>query len=177
MNPAINKTGLEWMSFAFLACVLCYPMNGQAPPACQTRDLIIDLESTGTGSGHDVYGFELSNQGNRICTLSGYPSAVALNNKRKIVREIHFQHLTVFPLREDQRPQEIQLKPGDHAWFQIDSSNPTGREGWDNRLCKKATNIRITPPLNKNPFSEIFRFGSCDPDVFISFLIAGTPND
>lgn len=154
-------------------------LQAQFSLACQTRELTFDLTNGGTGSGHDSADFELTNQGNRTCTLYGYPSVVALNSKKRIVHEIHFQHLTSLYVREDSKLQEIKLKPGEHAWFEIDSTNPTGREDDPTSMAiwKKAAWVRITPPMNNKPFRELFRFSSCDADNYISYIIPGSPND
>jgi hypothetical protein len=155
-------------------------MNCQTPSACQTRELALDLTSGGTGSGHDSAGFELTNQGSRTCTLYGFPSAVALNSKKRIVREFRFHHSQpTVGEPENREPREIALRPGEHAWFEIDSTNPTGREddAKSMALWKKAAWVRITPPMNKKPFRQLFEFSSCDADASISFLVPGSPND
>jgi len=125
--------------------------------------------------GRDSLGFDLTNQSHRICILFGYPSVVALNRKGETVREMHFQHSTAISGREDLRLEKIQLKPGDHAWFEIRTCHPAG--DIDYPLFKKVTELRITPPLNKNSFREHYSFRSCDGNVGISFLVAGSAND
>ena len=165
------KTGSHWIAFTLWGCVLSWHINGQTPAAWRTRNLAIDLEDTSVGMGNNYLDFELTNKGNRACRLSGYPSAAALNSKKRVVREISFQQAP--PSGSRPKVQEIRLGPGEHAWFEIVSTNPTGKE--DVSLCKKATSVRITPPLNKRPFLEIFPFGSCTRDCSISFLLAGTP--
>jgi hypothetical protein len=149
-------------------------MNGQTSSACLTRELTIDL-GDGSAAMHTVIqSFVITNTGKRTCILSGYPSAVALSSKKRIVREIVFQHAASIGAPVDQKVQEIRLAPGEHAWFEIVSDNTTGLE--DTSFCKKAAMVRITPPMNQRHFQKIFPFGACTPNVSISFLLAGTPD-
>jgi len=165
------------LTFALPLWVLCVSLcsRSQNLPVCQTSELAIDLTSTSDGMGHDSLGFDLTNQGHRTCTLFGYPSVVALNRKGGIVREIYFRHLAAINGREDLKLEKIQLRPGDRAWFEIDSCHPAG--DIDYSLFKKLTELRITLPLNKKSFSEHYSFRTCRPDVYISFLVAGSAND
>lgn len=171
------RNGLGLFKAALHLSALCFSLclHPQNLPACQTSELAIDLTSYGDGMGNDSSGFDLTNKGHRTCTLFGYPSVVALNSKGEIVREFRFRRLTTINGRDDLKPEKIQLRPGDRAWFQIDSCHPAG--GLDYPLYKKITELRITPPLNRNAFREHYSFQSCRADVGISFLVAGSAND
>jgi len=171
------RTGLSLFRTALPFSVLClsFYLRSQTMPGCQTSELTIDLTSVSNGMGSDSLGFDLTNKGHRTCSLSGYPSVVALNQRGRIVREIHFQHLTAIPGRADVKLEEIQLRPGDRAWFEINACHPAG--GIDYPFFKKVTELRITPPENNSPFREHYSFRSCRADVDISFLVAGSAND
>jgi hypothetical protein len=170
------RTGLSLFRTALPLSLLCFSLclRSQTVPGCQTSELAIDLTSVSDGMGSDSIGFDLTNQSHRTCTLFGYPTVVALNRKGEIVREIHFEHLTTIHGR-DLKLEKIQLRPGDRAWFEIDSCHPAGDA--DYPLYKKVTELRITPPLNKKSFNEHYSFQTCRPDVYISFLVAGSAND
>ncbi len=150
-------------------------LHPQTLPACQTSELTIAVTSYGDRRGHDSYVFDLTNLGQRTCTLFGYPSVVALNGKGKIVREIQFQHSPPTVASEDQKPETIRLAHGEHAWFEIGGSHPVG--GTDRSSCEKATEVRITPPQNKKPLREHYPWESCRPDVSLSFLVTGSAKE
>lgn len=119
------------------------------------------------------YFYSLTNRGKQACTLSGYPSAAALNGKRKVVRQIQFEQ--VIPGDgdpKDWRPRTIRLEPGKHAWFRMQTQDGTGLE--DLSFCGTATSVRITPPQNRKPFHQLFPFADCVPGAYIYFLEAGT---
>jgi len=151
-------------------------MYGQKLPHCQTRDLTI-IEGNGGAAMHNTQAeYEITNHASHACTLSGYPTAVALNSEGKVVREIVFQH---FSARRDASNEKeiptIRLAPGGHAWFEIDATDPTGLD--DTSFCNKATMVRVTPPQNNRPFQRQFEFSTCGPgSASISFLLAGEPD-
>ncbi len=171
------RIGLSLFRTALPFTLLCFSLclRSQTVPGCQTSELTIDLASVSDGMGSDSLGFDLTNQGQRTCRLSGYPSVVALNHRGKVVRETHFQHLAAIPGRADLKLEEIQLRPGDRAWFEINACHPAGDV--DYPFFKKVTELRITPPQNKRSFREHYSFRSCRADVDISFLVAGSAND
>jgi hypothetical protein len=170
----MRKARSHWLSFALSACILCCHVNGQAPSACLTRELTIEPADGGAAMHTVISNFVLTNKGQRTCSLSGYPAAVALDNKGRVVREIVFQHAAPTGGPVDLKVQEIRLAPGEHAWFEIVSDDSTGLE--DTSFCKKATMVRITPPLDQQHFHEIFPFLACTPVVSISFLVTGKPD-
>ena len=51
----------------------------QPLPVCQTGELSIRQNGPGVAMGKLHYDFVLTNRGNRVCTLSGYPVAIALD--------------------------------------------------------------------------------------------------
>jgi hypothetical protein len=134
---------------------------------------MIELARVGAASGRMSSEFVLTNRGNQACTLQGYPSAVALNSKREIVREFAFEQ--VHPGEgdpEEWRVKTIRLRPGGHASFRIETQDGMGLE--DTSLCGKATWVRITPPQNREPFHKLFHFADCIPVAHVYFLVAGT---
>jgi hypothetical protein len=156
-----------------VVCCLCSPLRGQTPAACQTRDLTLELKRTGAASGRMDDFYLLTNRGNKVCAVSGYPSAVALNGRKKIVSQIQFKQ--VQPSAgdpDDWRVRTIRLEPGEHAWFEIQTQDGMGLE--DRSFCGKAASVRITPPQNRQPFRQLFPFTDCVPTAFIYFLEAGS---
>ena len=124
--------------------------------------------------GQIVRDFVLTNDGNHACRLSGYPKAVALNDHLDAIHEIPFAHCgaSCEPSleNENQRVRILHLKPGEHAWFQISSSDGMGMD--DVSFCDRAKWVRITPPDNDKPFRKLF-FRACTPGAGISFLLPG----
>jgi hypothetical protein len=151
----------------------------QSLPRCQTRDLSIRVPGGPgvAGGGKLAYNFELANQGNQTCTLSGYPAAVALDAKGKVVHSVRFEHaLGVVAGPEDQRLRTIRLNAGGHAWFQVFGYDGMGEE--DLKPCQIVTGIRITPPGGNPPFQKIDQFATClDFTPTISFLLPGNPSE
>lgn len=160
--------------FALLLFVLCSSLipHAQATPVCQTRELSIDFGDSGGGMGTMMEDLVLTNSGKQVCSLTGYPSAVALDDKGRIVREISFQQ---FPAIDGHSVEvrEIHLQPGWQVRFQLTIRDGTG---FDNlSFCKRASRIRVTPPQNKKPFREPLDFNTCTPDVGISPVVAEMP--
>jgi hypothetical protein len=156
-----------------LACSLCWPLNGQALSACQTRNLTIELKRQGVGMERLAYFYVLTNRGNLVCTLSGYPSAAALNSEKKAVDQIRFEQVQPNDGDpDDWKVRTIRLKPGEHAWFRIQTQDGTGLE--DTSFCRTAAWVRITPPQNHVPFQQLFPFVDCISKAYIYFLEAGT---
>ena len=154
----------------------CCQMFCQPLPRCQTRDLSIrDPGPLVAGGGKLVWEFILTNRSNRTCNLSGYPSAVALDAKGKMVSGINFQHQAgIMPGPEHQPMRTIHLKPGGHAWFQVWGNDGMGAE--DISPCKIVAQIRMTPPGGNSPFPKILEFHTClGYPTSISFLVPGTP--
>jgi hypothetical protein len=168
-----RESKLRMLPAALLVCCPYLLLRGQTPIACQTRNLTIEHKRTGAASGRMDDFYVLTNRGNKACTVSGYPSAVALNEQKEIVSQIQFKQ--VQPSAgdpEDWRVRRIRLEPGEHAWFEIETQDGMGLE--DLSFCGRAASVRITPPQNREPFRQLFPFTDCVPTAYIYFLEAGS---
>jgi hypothetical protein len=168
---------LVWTVLALLLSA-CGQIVCQPSPRCQTHDLSIrELDSLVlvAGGGRTVWEFILTNRSGRTCNLSGYPSAVALDVKDRIVGGIGFEHQAgILPGPEHQPMRTIQVKPGGQAWFQVWGNDGMGIE--DNTPCRIVTHIRIAPPGGASPFQKTLGFHAClGYPAKISFLVPGTP--
>jgi hypothetical protein len=170
----------KYLALSILAASLALGsrLSCQPASACRTKALSISKgEELGAGGGSVMVNYVLTNHGTSICTLSGYPTAVALDKSGNAVAGMQFRHSSAFvPGRvdlEDQRLTLIQLKPGAHAWFQIMENDGMGLE--DLSLCHKAAQVRIKPPNNSKPFDQLFFFSTCTGSTDISFVMPGTP--
>jgi hypothetical protein len=165
------------LAVSSLAVVLALggPLFCQSTPKCRTETLsITQRDALVAGGGNLTINYVLTNRGSHACTLIGYPTVVPLDKNGKAVAEIRIAHLPgVWPGPPDQRVRLIQLKPGSHAWFQIQENDGMGLD--DFSLCDKATQIRITPPNNSQPFDQLFSFGTCTGKAGISFVLPGIP--
>lgn len=174
MNPvklsAVAVAAMMLTQGSLLSCQLAAP--------CKTQDLAISGEGGEkiAAGGMITYNYILTNQGKQPCTLSGYPTAIALGGDRLPVREIHFKRsLGAVAGPADQHAGLVPLARGAHAWFQVDSNDCMGCDNAGQlSLCKKTKFIRITPPENKQPFRPL-AFMTCTPSPGISFLLPGRP--
>jgi hypothetical protein len=146
----------------------------QPLPVCQTGELSIRQNGPGVAMGKLHYDFVLTNRGNRVCTLSGYPVAIALDKDGQIAKQIQFRQDPAMAHEPDGLLIEIlRLRPGAHAWFEVTSSDGMGME--DFSLCGKVAHLQITPPGNGQPFPRRFPFAACTETQGIAFLLPGLP--
>jgi hypothetical protein len=139
------------------------------------RDLSIrELDAKIGAGGRVFYDFVLKNHGSSVCTISGYPSAVALDADGKPATGVVFEHAArAFRGPEHQRVRTIALQPGGHAWFEI-----MGNDGMGNpKPCQIIDRVRIRLPGRNPPFPRIQRFATCPgfDTPSISFFVPGVP--
>jgi hypothetical protein len=146
----------------------------QTLPACETRELSIRQNPPGIATGQLDYDFILTNRGNRVCTVSGYPAATALTKSGQVAKQVYFEHQPAMaPEPDNLRIKVIRLRPGANAWFKITTRDGTGME--DLSLCGTATQVEIAPPGSAQAFEKRFPFTACTEKQGITFLLPGLP--
>jgi len=146
----------------------------QALPVCLTQDLSIRQNGPGIATGQLDYDFILTNRSSHVCTVSGYPTAFALDKTGQFVKWIEFRHDPAMAEPPDNLLiKTIRLKPGAHAWFKVTTRDGTGME--DLSLCGKATQIQIAPPGSTQTFQQRFPFAACTESQGITFLLPEMP--
>jgi hypothetical protein len=114
-------------------------------PRCRTSELRITLAHTGAVTGVEGGYVRLRNRVDADCTISGWPTAIAVEADGRTIKARHALHGTMLGgWSYELPPPVLTLKPGTSAYAVIENGdnpvqNPT-------KPCPKARWLRVGPP-------------------------------
>jgi hypothetical protein len=166
MKTLLSAPVFTVLAFVFLLLSSALAFAADAP-WCKTSDLTIKALPGSVGLGTVVVPYAFQNHNTKSCSLGGFPSLSALDNKGKPVKGVQFKRIPdILGVAEQPPiPSRIILGPGEEVWFQVTFSSgaPYFGEVEDRSMCRVVETLRIVPPRNRKPLVDHTRLEVCTP--------------
>lgn len=120
-----------------------------APP-CRGDELSLSAAGGDAGAGNRVSVFALQNTGGRTCSLNGHAGVVLEDAEGRPLGGVRSEAVLGGYYTQGVQPGPVALKPRGRAFFDI-AWSALPHEGEGERVCPKATRVRVTAPGDADP--------------------------
>lgn len=138
-----------------------------ASAACRGPQLKLSEDGGDAGAGNRVSVLGVENIGNRVCSLTGYPTVVLQDRQGRALTAIRTDQTPGSYFRQGQAPTPVELAPQGKAFFDI-AWNVVPNEGNGETACPSATRIRMTAPGDTSPVTLEQTFSPCGGRIRVS---------